>query len=254
MCVNDYSGWSATDLAQTITYRVNSATQLTFSFAAKGSANQVLSCSSSAASSCMPCTAAYPGYLATYTFVPPDCTTINSAGCLSCNYLQCFTCDEKNGYILASNGQCVLGCGCPGHHQCINGHCIGTGRDHVTINWDIYGDLDLYLTFPDGTTTVYQGNPGPFTTGQNMNAVMDATSITYGPENIYWPDALPLAGAYLVCVDTPGWALNPGPYTVTYSWPGLAAPATKVISMDSSSSAPNPCTATAVNYLGTFSI
>lgn len=90
-------------------------------------------------------------------------------------------------------GQC--GNVCQQNKTCAAGVCVGAGELRFTSTWSRPGDIDVWVTTPNGVTIGWQSQRGDG--GQQDR---DDTSGT-GPENIYWV-ATPPIGQYHICVAT----------------------------------------------------
>lgn len=79
---------------------------------------------------------------------------------------------------------------------------LGTGDVQVTLIWNSYNDLDLWVTDPKGETIFYD-HPASASGGQldvdaNYNCVMNVTSNPI--ENIFWPAGSAPLGTYSIGV------------------------------------------------------
>ncbi|MBC8320274.1 MAG: hypothetical protein H8E34_06110 [Bacteroidetes bacterium] len=72
----------------------------------------------------------------------------------------------------------------------------GSGDIQVTLTWDNYSDLDLWVTDPLGEK-IYWSNPTSYSGGELDFDDQDG----FGPENIFWPENQAPYGEYLVQVD-----------------------------------------------------
>ena len=77
---------------------------------------------------------------------------------------------------------------------------MGTGDVQVTLIWDSYNDLDIFVTDPDGETIFWDhaasASGGKLDVDANYNCIRDVTPNPV--ENIYWPTGSAPAGVYSV--------------------------------------------------------
>ncbi len=90
-------------------------------------------------------------------------------------------------------GACGIQCGI--RQACVSGVCVGSGQLRFSSTWDRPGDVDVWVTTPNGVSIGWQNQRADG--GQQDK---DDTRGT-GPENIFW-EASPPLGAYHVCVAT----------------------------------------------------
>ncbi len=95
----------------------------------------------------------------------------------------------------------------PGPDPCAN---CGTGDVQITLTWDTFADIDLYVVDPFGET-IWYGNRSSGSGGQ-----LDVDDINgFGPENIFWPDGRAPSGTYRVWVDYYAFSSFTGPTNFT---------------------------------------
>jgi hypothetical protein len=87
---------------------------------------------------------------------------------------------------------------------------VGTGDVQITLTWQDYADIDLYVEDPTGEV-VYYGNDYVSSGGQLDRDNTCGDYIQGQPENIFWPQGGAPSGTYKVSVDYFGDCEDAGP-------------------------------------------
>jgi hypothetical protein len=117
-------------------------------------------------------------------FCPPLCTAPR---------LLCDTGCVNPAEDTVNCGACGIQCAI--RQACVAGVCVGSGQLRFSSTWSRPGDIDVWVTTPNGISIGWQNQR--VDGGQQDK---DDTSGT-GPENIFW-EAAPPVGQYHVCVAT----------------------------------------------------
>jgi hypothetical protein len=111
----------------------------------------------------------------------------------ACSGLLCDTGCVNPSDDVDNCGACGIQCGV--HQACVSGVCVGSGQLRFSSTWSRPGDIDVWVTTPNGVSIGWQNQRADG--GQQDR---DDTRGS-GPENIFW-EANPPLGAYHVCVAT----------------------------------------------------
>lgn len=84
---------------------------------------------------------------------------------------------------------------CADGEDCVEGICVGSGALRFSLIWDASGDLDLYVTTPEGSTIYYSA---PSADGGELD-IDNTTGGEGSVENVFFET--PASGEYSVYVD-----------------------------------------------------